>query len=162
MATPLETVAPPISGAAVVRRWPRRLLVGTAIVLALTLCASAVLAAFGGAYRLTEQRAACAQWARGVVSASHRQAIKSDIPSLLLSGEHDPVTPPSGGDEVARGLPKGRHLVIRNNGHPIGTAESCIGRMVGQFLDTGSAAAVDARCAAENPASRFVVSGKNQ
>jgi pimeloyl-ACP methyl ester carboxylesterase len=117
---------------------------------------------FGGAYRLTEQRAACAQWARGVVSASHRQAIKSAIPSLLLSGEHDPVTPPSGGDEVARGLPKGRHLVIRNNGHPIGTAESCIGRMVGQFLDTGSAAAVDARCAAENPASRFVVSGKNQ
>ena len=65
-------------------------------------------------------------------------ATKSAIPTLLLSGEFDPVTPPSGAEEVLRGLSKGRHVVIRNNGHPIGNAEACIGKMIGQFLDRAS------------------------
>jgi lipoprotein-anchoring transpeptidase ErfK/SrfK len=52
MATPIQTIAPPIAGAVVVRRWPRRLLVGTLAVLAFTLAASAALAALGGAYRV--------------------------------------------------------------------------------------------------------------
>jgi pimeloyl-ACP methyl ester carboxylesterase len=96
------------------------------------------------------------------VSSAHRQPTKSAIPTLLLSGEFDPVTPPSGADEVARNLSKGRHIVIRNNGHPIGNAEKCIGAMIGQFLDRGSADAIDPRCAADNPAPPFVLSGKNK
>jgi pimeloyl-ACP methyl ester carboxylesterase len=117
---------------------------------------------FGGNYRLEQQRAACREWTRGAVSSAHRTPTRSDTPALLLSGEFDPVTPPSGGDEVVRGLSKGRHIVIRNNGHPIGNAETCIGKMIGQFLDAGAAAAVDARCAAENPAPPFVVPKKNK
>jgi len=117
---------------------------------------------FGGNYRLEQQRAACKEWPRGTVSSAHRQPTKSAIPTLLLSGEFDPVTPPPGADEVVRGLARGRHIVIRNNGHPIGNAEACIGRMIGQFLDAGSAAGVDDRCAAENPAPPFVVSGKHK
>jgi pimeloyl-ACP methyl ester carboxylesterase len=119
-------------------------------------------ATFGGNYRLVEQRAACKEWPRGMVSSAHREPTKSTIPTLLLSGEFDPVTPPSGGDEVVRYLSNGRHVVIRNNGHPIGNAEKCIGMMIGQFLDRGSAAALDTRCAADNPAPPFVVSRKNK
>jgi pimeloyl-ACP methyl ester carboxylesterase len=115
---------------------------------------------FGGSYRLDQQRAACKEWRRGTVSSSHRQPTKSAIPTLLLSGEFDPVTPPSGGEEVVRHLSNGRHVVIRNNGHPIGNAESCIGRMIGEFLDRGSAGSIDTRCAAENPAPPFVVPPK--
>jgi hypothetical protein len=47
----------------------------------------------------------------------------------------DPITPPGGGEEVLRGLPHGLHIVIRNNGHPIGNAEQCIGKMMGAFID---------------------------
>jgi len=72
------------------------------------------------------------------------------------------VTPPSGGDEVLRSLSQGRHVVIRNNGHPIGTAEACIGRMIGQFLDRGSVDGLDQRCAAENPAVPFLLPGKGE
>ena len=96
------------------------------------------------------------------MSSAHRQPTKSAIPALLLSGEFDPVTPPAGAEEVVRGLSKGRHIVIRNNGHPIGNAEKCIGVMIGQFLDAGSAAGVDQRCAADNPAPPFLVSGKDK
>ena len=117
---------------------------------------------FGGNYRLEQQRAACKEWPRGTVSSAHRQPTKSAIPTLLLSGEFDPVTPPSGADEVLRGLSKGRHVVIRNNGHPIGNAEACIGTMIGQFLDAGSATDIDDRCAADNPAPPFLLSGKDQ
>jgi pimeloyl-ACP methyl ester carboxylesterase len=119
-------------------------------------------ATFGGTYRLDQRRAACKEWTRGSVSSAHRQPTESAIPTLLLSGEFDPVTPPSGADEVVRNLSKGRHIVIRNNGHPIGNAEKCIAAMIGQFLDRGSADSIDPRCAADNPAPPFVVSGKNK
>jgi pimeloyl-ACP methyl ester carboxylesterase len=115
---------------------------------------------FGGDYRLQQQRAACREWPRGSVSAAHRQPTTSAIPTLLLSGELDPVTPPSGGDEVARHLSRGRHVVIRNNGHPIGNAERCIGQMVRDFIDRGSADGLAAGCAAEIPAPPFLLSGK--
>ena len=117
---------------------------------------------FGGNYRLEQQRAACKEWPRGTVSAAHRQPTKSAIPTLLLSGEFDPVTPPSGAEEVLRGLSNGRHVVIRNNGHPIGNAESCIGAMIGQFLDRASADNIDQRCAADNPAPPFLLSSKDK
>jgi pimeloyl-ACP methyl ester carboxylesterase len=117
---------------------------------------------FGGTYRLDQQRAACREWPRGSVSSAHRQPTVSAIPTLLLSGEFDPVTPPSGGEAVARHLPKGRHIVIRNNGHPIGNAEACIGKMFGQFLDAASVDAVDAGCAASNPPVPFVILEKKK
>ncbi|HEX6163183.1 MAG TPA: alpha/beta hydrolase [Vicinamibacterales bacterium] len=117
---------------------------------------------FGGAYRLDEQRAACREWVRGAVSADHRQPARSAIPTLLLSGEFDPVTPPSGGDEVARYLSNARHVIIRNNGHPIGNAEKCIGMMIGQLLDRRSAEGIDARCAAATPALPFAIAEKNK
>ena len=115
---------------------------------------------FGGDYRLQQQRAACKEWVRGSISSAHRQPTTSNIPTLLLSGELDPVTPPSGADEVVRHLWRGRHVVIRNNGHPIGNAEKCIGAMIGQFLDRGSADGLDIGCASEISAPPFLLSGK--
>ena len=52
------------------------------------------------------------------------------------------------------------HVVIRNNGHPIGNAEACVARMIGQFLDRGAVEGIDQRCAADNPAPPFVVAGR--
>jgi pimeloyl-ACP methyl ester carboxylesterase len=114
---------------------------------------------FGGAYRLQQQRAACKEWPRGAVSTAHRQPTTSAVPALLISGELDPVTPPSGADEVVRHLSRGRHVVIRSNGHPIGNAEKCIGAMIGEFLDRGSADGLAIGCAANNPAPPFLLSG---
>jgi pimeloyl-ACP methyl ester carboxylesterase len=125
---------------------------------------AAALAArtFGGDYRVQQQTAACAAWPRGQVSAQHRQPTKSNIPTLILSGEFDPVTPPSGGDEVVRGLPSGLHVVILNNGHPIGNAEQCVGAMIGAFIDKGSVEGLDRSCASAIPAVPFLLSGPNK
>ena len=115
---------------------------------------------FGGNYRLQQQRAACKEWPRGAVASAHRQPTQSAVPTLLISGELDPVTPPSGADEVVRHLSRGRHVVIRNNGHPIGNAEKCIGQMIGEFLDRASVEGLAISCAASNPAPPFLLSGK--
>jgi len=115
---------------------------------------------FGGDYRLQQQTAACAVWPRGPVSGAHRQPTRSVIPTLIVSGELDPVTPPAGGDEVLRGLTNGAHVVIRNNGHPIGNAEACIGSMFAAFLERGSVAGLDRSCAATIPARPFQLPGQ--
>jgi pimeloyl-ACP methyl ester carboxylesterase len=112
---------------------------------------------FGGDYRLRQQMAACAVWPKGEVSPQHRQQTKSAIPTLLLSGEFDPVTPPTGGEEVLRGLSHGLHVVVRNNGHPIGSAQQCIGAMIGALIDKGSVEGLDHSCAATIPPVPFAV-----
>ncbi len=108
-----------------------------------------VAGTFGGDYRLREQVEACKVWPRGSVSARHREPLRSNIPTLLLSGELDPVTPPAGADEVLRGLTRGRHVVVRNNGHPIGNAAACTSRMIAAFVERGSADTLDISCASE-------------
>lgn len=110
---------------------------------------------FGGDYRLRQQINACAVWPRGQVSAAHRRPTKSSIPTLMLSGEFDPVTPPGGGEEVLHGLSRGLHVVIKNNGHPIGSAEQCIGQIIGAFIDKGSIAGLDTSCTAKIQPVRF-------
>ena len=107
---------------------------------------------FAGDYRIKQQTQACRVWPRGEMSDQHRVATKSDIPSLILSGEFDPVTPPAGGEEVVRGLSRGLHVVVRNNGHPIGNASECIGAMMAAFIDAGDTRGLDASCAASIPA----------
>jgi pimeloyl-ACP methyl ester carboxylesterase len=106
---------------------------------------------FGGDYRLQQQINACTVWPRGKVSAQHRQPTKSSVPTLIMSGEFDPVTPPSGGEEVLRGLARGLHVVIRNNGHPIGNAETCIGSMMAAFIEKRSVEKLDTSCAEKVP-----------
>jgi pimeloyl-ACP methyl ester carboxylesterase len=106
---------------------------------------------FGGDYRIKQQTQACSVWPRGEVSSQHRLATKSDIPTLILSGEFDPVTPPAGGEEVVRGLSRGLHVVIRNNGHPIGNASECIGAMIAAFIEKGDLTGLDTACASSIP-----------
>lgn len=89
--------------------------------------------------------AQCAAWPTGTRPAAFRAPLKTDAPVLLLSGEFDPVTPPRYGEEVARHLPNGRHLVLRGQGH--GTfAVGCTPKLLARFIDTADAKALDAKC----------------
>lgn len=46
-----------------------------------------------------------------------REPVRSEIPALFVSGTLDGRTPPGNAEEVLRGFPNGRHLVIENAGH---------------------------------------------
>lgn len=88
---------------------------------------------------------ACQYWPRGNVDSAYYEPVQSDLPVLILSGEVDPVTPPSWGEEVARHLPNSRHIVSPGTGHGVMTV-GCGMRLIGEFLDTASAADLDASC----------------
>lgn len=90
-------------------------------------------------------RAACAVWPHGKRPADFHEPLKSDVPALLMSGQYDPVTPPRYGDEVLKGLPNGRHLVLKGQGHNV-VSRGCMPRLLNDFIDKADAKALDARC----------------
>lgn len=92
--------------------------------------------------------AQCAVWPKGTRPAGFRAPLKTAVPALLLSGEFDPVTPPRYGDAVVKSLPKGRHMVLRGQGHNV-IGIGCMPRLMGQFIDTADAGKLDAKCLAK-------------
>ncbi len=98
-----------------------------------------------GVDMITTLVAQCEAWPRGQRPAEFRKPLSGDTPVLILSGEFDPVTPPRYGEEVLRTLPKGRHLVVRGQGHnvlPVG----CLPKLFARFVDTADAKGLDAKC----------------
>ena len=89
--------------------------------------------------------AACPVWPQGRAPEGFTRPLATEVPALLLSGELDPVTPPSYGQRVAGHLPKGRHLVAHGRSH--GTlGAGCMPDLLAQFVDTADAGAIDASC----------------
>ena len=89
--------------------------------------------------------AACAVWPKGDVPRDFHAPFRSSLPTLLLSGELDPVTPPSYGDEVAKGLGNARHIVLRGQAH--GTlAVGCMPKLLGQFIERADPKSLDTKC----------------
>ena len=87
----------------------------------------------------------CAVWPRGEVPADFSEPVKSEIPTLLLSGEFDPVTPPRYGDAVAEHLGNARHLILRGQGHSV-SGVGCMPRVLGEFIDKTAPRDIDADC----------------
>lgn len=89
--------------------------------------------------------AQCKVWPTGSRPKDFHAPFKSNLPTLLLSGELDPVTPPRYGDQVVKHLPNGRHLILRGQGHGA-LRIGCTPKLLGQFVETADAKKLDARC----------------
>lgn len=90
-------------------------------------------------------RAQCGVWPKGTMPADFHQPLASRVPTLLLSGELDPVTPPAYAEMVARTLPESRSLVLRGQGHSV-LGTGCTPKLYAQFLQTADAKSLDAGC----------------
>jgi hypothetical protein len=87
---------------------------------------------------------------RGVVPADQRELVTSNVPTLLLSGYRDPVTPPSFAERVAKGLPNGYQVLFPDGGHS--ETGSCGRELTAQFIEQKSAKALDVSCVAARKA----------
>ena len=103
---------------------------------------------FLGDYRLREQREACALWPRATIESDYSQPVQSDVPVLIVTGEWDPVTPPSNGDATAKSLKNSVHIVVPHVGHGLGGLEGidCIDRISTEFVERGNAKDIDTSC----------------
>ena len=90
-------------------------------------------------------RAECAVWPHGTRPPDFHAPFKSSIPTLLLSGERDPVTPPRYADEVLQGLGDARSLVASGMGHSI-LMRGCVPKLVDQFVTDLQPKKLDAAC----------------
>lgn len=96
--------------------------------------------------RMAEGLAAmCRAWPKGQVPADFHNALSGAVPALVLEGEFDPVTPPRYGEEVVKGLSKGRLFVLRGQGHAV-IGAGCMPKLFAQFVDKTDAAALDGAC----------------
>jgi pimeloyl-ACP methyl ester carboxylesterase len=99
----------------------------------------------------------CAEWPRATTPAELREPVTAVIPTLLLSGEADPITPPQYADSVAATLPNSHHLVIPGYGHDV-LLVGCIPSLVANFINQGGVDDLDVTCAGEIQPPPFFVS----
>ncbi len=108
--------------------------------------ARATAGTFMGAYRTRRHQQACAHWPRGEIDAEYFQPVQAVTPVLMLSGDIDPATPAEFGAQALTTLPNGRQVSLRNTPHSY--TSPCARSLIVEFIASGSAKELDARCAA--------------
>jgi pimeloyl-ACP methyl ester carboxylesterase len=101
-----------------------------------------------GDYRVSQQTRAATHWPRGSLPAGYLDPFTSEVPTLIVSGYRDPVTPPSFAEELKQSLPNGRVLSVPAMAHvPFSmTNPECLFNLIDRFLDIGNADSIDASC----------------
>jgi pimeloyl-ACP methyl ester carboxylesterase len=99
-----------------------------------------------GDYRVRQQLEACELWPRAKVDPNY--AAQSLAPVLMLTGEWDPVTPPSNAEDAGRFLPNSLQVVVPHAGHGFGGLEGtrCLQDLIGRFIDQSSTKGLDTTC----------------
>lgn len=111
---------------------------------------------FLGDYRIRQQQRACAEWPRARLSPAHFTPVVRQVPTLFISGDADPVTPPRWADTATKYLPNSISLVWHGGGHvPFGNA--CAGRIASRFIAMGSPRGLDVECIKQYRRPEFVV-----
>lgn len=101
-----------------------------------------------GDYRARLQQRACALWPRGELPEAYHEPVAVDVPTLLISGALDPVTPPRWAEEVAQHLPHHLHLVLPEGHHGffgMSNVECMVGIM-SRFVAAGRIEGLDTSC----------------
>ena len=98
----------------------------------------------------------CKVWPRGPVDPDLHRPLHSDIPTLLLSGDADPVTPPGDAARAAQGLQNHRNLVLAGEGHGQ-VATGCVPTLMASFLDNAVPETLDASCLEQHHPAPFFV-----
>jgi pimeloyl-ACP methyl ester carboxylesterase len=94
---------------------------------------------------LSRLRQECEAWHAARLPSSFFEPVRGNAPSLLLSGQLDPVTPPSWGEQVAQALTPSRHVIVPGGGHGVSTL-GCVPKLIAEFLDSLDLNALKLEC----------------
>lgn len=87
----------------------------------------------------------CNRWPRGMTDEDMKAPLSATTPTLILSGEEDPITPPAYGELVGSGLSNSLHLIGTGQGHGIFN-RGCLPRLIGEFVAAGAWQEIDTAC----------------
>lgn len=99
-----------------------------------------------GSSMIDDLLAACKAWPHAPMPKDFHAPFRSSIPTLLLSGERDPVTPPANAAEVLKGLSNGRSLVVAGLGHAEAINAGCMPDLLNDFVENLQPKELDAKC----------------
>ncbi|MDR6293010.1 MULTISPECIES: alpha/beta fold hydrolase [Inquilinus] len=113
---------------------------------------------YGGdaAYALEWQ--SCESWHVPPISAVDAVAVSSTVPTLLLTGSFDPITPPEYAYIAAQTLTNGRVIEFRAGSHSLLTTEACAPQLVARFIEAPTAP-LDEFCPNRTLGPRFTTAG---
>jgi pimeloyl-ACP methyl ester carboxylesterase len=109
----------------------------------------------GGIDNRTAGAEMCATWHVDPAQARANAPVASNVPTLILAGEFDPITPPLWGRRLLRTLPNARFVQIPGQSHGA-MFNRCGGQMTLAFLRDPSAP-LDGDCVAKATGVAFVV-----
>jgi pimeloyl-ACP methyl ester carboxylesterase len=110
---------------------------------------------FMGDHLIRSYRAVCDLWPAARLPSGFLEPVHSSVPTLLVSGSRDPVTPPEGADLVAGTLSRSLHVVVPGAGH--GAWGPCVEGLVLELQRTGSVDSLDPSCLQAVPPTEFVL-----
>ena len=108
---------------------------------------AATAGTFIGGLRVGRDVSACREWPRGWLPQDFWTPVKSNVPTLVLNGALDHVTPPRYGERVERTLTNARHFVLPNRGH--NDTDPCVCGMIEKFIIAGRLEGLDTSCLAK-------------
>jgi pimeloyl-ACP methyl ester carboxylesterase len=79
--------------------------------------------------------ASCDEWQAPAASPNANEAVSSTVPTLVLAGEFDPITPPAWGRMVADSLENSYFFEFHDIGHGVAFSDECPAGMATAFLD---------------------------
>ncbi len=92
-------------------------------------------------YRLRQQQAACSLWPRAQLPKGYREPVRSDVPTLFVTGDLDGGTPLWFTDRVAKGFSHQVTVVVHGQGHT--EWNSCVARKYEQLVRNASVRGLD-------------------
>lgn len=114
-------------------------------------------ATYMGTHFMAAMQAVCDVWPRGPVDDDFYELVRSEVPTLVLSGENDPVTPPVYGERVMPGLDNALHLALSGQGHGQ-LSSGCMPRIVANFIASASVISLEAECSKSISPTPFMIS----
>lgn len=103
---------------------------------------------------VTRATAACAQWPHAPMPEHFHDPLQGSVPTLILSGEFDPVTPPRYATDIAARLRAAKAVVLPGQGHAVMTA-GCAPQVIERFVEHASVTGLDTACLGRERAAPF-------
>lgn len=77
----------------------------------------------------------CNTWPSGAAAAVENEPVVSDIPTFIVAGEYDPITPPAWGELAASTLSNSYFFEFPGVGHGASVSDDCPASMTRAFLN---------------------------
>jgi len=97
----------------------------------------------------------CEAWGAGQAEARENEAVRSQVPALIMTGQYDPIVPPDWGAQIAKTLPNSYFFEFAGMAHGVSQAD-CPRSLILAFLDD-PAVPPDDSCIAEMEIPLFFV-----